>query len=66
MELMSSNILFKVHGGKYVHNQKVSIRPIEHHYEEDGEPEYIKYGCPLCVNLLESYPNKTMDFWKES
>lgn len=61
MELMSNNILFKVHGGKYVHNQKVSIRPIEHHYEEDGEPEYIKYGCPLCESLSKSYPNEVMD-----
>lgn len=61
MALMSSNVLFKVHGGKYVHNQKVSLRPIEHHYEEDGEPENIKYSCQLCENLSKQYPNKVMD-----
>lgn len=61
MTLMSSNVLFEVHGGKYVHNQKVSLRPIEHHYEEDGEPENIKYSCQLCENLSKSYPNKEMD-----
>lgn len=61
MALMSSNVLFKVHGGKYVHNQKVSLRPIEHHYEEDGEPENIKYSCQLCESLSKQYPNKVMD-----
>ena len=61
MALMSSNVLFEVHGGKYVHNQKVSLRPIEHHYEEDGEPENIKYSCQLCENLSKLYPNKIMD-----
>ena len=61
MALISSSVLFKVHGGKYVHNQKVSLRPIEHHYEKEGEPENIKYSCQLCENLSKSYPNKVMD-----
>lgn len=34
MALMKSNVLFRVHGGKHVFEQKVSLRPIEHHYEK--------------------------------
>ena len=51
MALISSSVLFKVHGGKYVHNQKVSLRPMEHHYEKDGELENIKYSCQLWTDL---------------
>lgn len=61
MALMKSNVLFRVHGGKHVFEQKVSLRPIEHHYEKNGEPEYIKYGCQLCESLANSYPGKVMD-----
>ena len=24
------------------------IRPVAHHYENEGEEEYIKWGCPIC------------------
>lgn len=33
----------------------VKIKPIAHHYEEPGEPEYIKYGCPVCESLGERF-----------
>ena len=61
MALIKSDILFKVCGAKSVGKQKVKVKPVEHHYEEDGEQEYIKYGCPLCENLSKSYPNEVMD-----
>lgn len=48
-------MLFHVKGSKVVHKQKVTVRPIEHHYEQDGEPENIKYGCPLCESLGTAY-----------
>lgn len=55
MALIKSDILFKVCGAKNVGKQKVKVKPVEHHYEEDGEPEYIKYGCPLCESLGNEY-----------
>lgn len=55
MALIKSDVLFKVYGAEKVHKQKVKVKPIEHHYEKEGEPEYIKYGCPLCENLSEEY-----------
>lgn len=55
MALIKSDILFKVCGAKSVGKQKVKVKPVEHHYEEDGEPEYIKYGCPLCESLGNEY-----------
>ena len=39
MALIKSDILFKVCGAKNVGKQKVKVKPVEHHYEEDGEPE---------------------------
>lgn len=51
MALMKSGVMFKVCGAKTVGEQKVKVKPIEHRYEKDGEPEYIKYGCPLCEDL---------------
>ena len=55
MALMRSNISFKICGANTVGEQKVKVKPIEHHYEKDGEPEYIKYGCPLCEDLGKRY-----------
>ena len=55
MALIKSDILFKVCGAKSVGKQKVKVKPVEHHYEKDGEPEYIKYGCPLCESLGNEY-----------
>ena len=30
------------------------IKPVAHHYENEGEDEYIKWGCPIC----ESFNNR--------
>lgn len=27
---------------------RVSVKPIAHHYEDKGEEPYIKYSCPVC------------------
>lgn len=37
--------------GSKVYMDRVFIRPVEHHYEDIGEPEYIKYGCPICESF---------------
>lgn len=34
MTLMKSDVLFEVHGGKRIFEQKVSLKPIEQHYEK--------------------------------
>lgn len=60
MALMKSDVMFKVTGAEFVFQQRVSLRPNEHHYEDEGEPEYIKYSCQLCESLANSYPNKVM------
>lgn len=51
----------KVVKAKYVHKNKTYIKPVEHHYEEPGEPPYIKYGCPICESLGHrfSFPRET-------
>lgn len=36
-----------------IHKHIVMVNPIVHHYEDDGEPEYIKYGCPVCEAVGE-------------
>lgn len=40
---------------------KVAIYPTEHHYEDVGEPEYVKYGCPICelLGARHSFPKST-------
>lgn len=70
MELITSNILFEIYGAKIIHKQKVKVKPIAHHYEASGEPEYIKYGCPLCeileANYIENYFDEEEPFKKFS
>lgn len=46
--------MFKVFPAKYVHRQKVKVKPVEHHYEEPGEEPYIKYGCPICEQIAKN------------
>ena len=58
--IIKGNIMFKVSGAKSVGSQIVKSKPIEHHYEKEGEPEYIKYSCQLCENLAKGYPNEVM------
>ena len=31
-----------------LYRDRVCVRPVEHHYEDEGEPPQIKYGCPVC------------------
>ena len=30
-----------------LYRDRVCVRPIEHHYEDEGKPTQIKYGCPM-------------------
>lgn len=36
-----------------IYKQRISVKPIEHHYENQGEQPYIKYGCPICENIAD-------------
>ena len=54
MALSRATALFKLYPAKHVHQQKVKLRPNEHHYEEEGQPPYIKYSCQLCEKLAEN------------
>ena len=37
--------------GNTVNKRVLRIRPIERHYEDDGEEPIIGYGCPICESL---------------
>lgn len=39
---------------KSVAYQKLAMRPIAHHYEQDGEASYVKYTCPICGNVAKT------------
>ena len=54
MSLVRAGAMFKVFPAKYVHRQKVKVKPIEHHYEESGEEAYIKYSCPICEQIAKN------------
>lgn len=54
MALVRVSAMFKPFPAKYVHQQKVKLRPNEHHYEKDGEDPYIKYTCRLCEQLTNN------------
>lgn len=41
----------KVTEADFAHNRYTYVRPIAHHYENEGELPYIKYGCPVCESL---------------
>lgn len=53
MALISAGAMFKIFTAKTVHKQAVKLRPVEHHYEKDGEEPYIKYGCQICEQLAD-------------
>lgn len=53
MALVRADAMFKIFPSKMVHKQKVKLRPIEHHYESEGEEPYIKYGCQICETLAK-------------
>lgn len=54
MALSRASAMFKLYPAKHVYKQRVKLRPIEHHYEKEGEEPYIKYGCQLCEQLVEN------------
>ena len=54
MALSKASAMFKLYPAKHVHKQRVKLRPIEHHYENEGEEPYIKYSCQLCEQLAEN------------
>ncbi|MNS99304.1 hypothetical protein D3C72_1337030 [compost metagenome] len=41
----------KVMDSRYAYQRITYVKPIEHHYENEGESPYIKYGCPVCELL---------------
>ena len=43
-----STITGVVNTAKKVCGHKVKVNPIGRHYEEEGEPEYVKWHCPVC------------------
>lgn len=51
MALSRADAMFKLYPAKHVHKQRVKLRPIEHHYENDGEEPYIKYSCQICEQI---------------
>lgn len=53
MSLLRVGFLVRPIPADVVHKQKVKIKPIEHHYENDGEEPYVKYSCRLCEQLAE-------------
>ena len=56
-----ASIVFNVFGAKSVARQAIKVDPIEHHYEEKGDPEYIKYSCPICDEVEKEYSKKCPD-----
>lgn len=45
----------KVTDAEYVYQRITYVRPVEHHYEKQGETPYIKYCCPVCEALGNPY-----------
>lgn len=45
----------RIKKAKYAFQKTVSIRPIEHNYANKNEPKYIKYVCPICQALGNSF-----------
>lgn len=41
----------KVTEAKHVYQRITYVKPIEYHYEDEGDEPYIKYGCPVCKLL---------------
>lgn len=57
MALIRTDAMFKIYPAKVVHKQKVKLRPNEHHYENEGEKNYIKYSCQICEALANKCKN---------
>lgn len=41
-----------------VYRQRIKFKPIECHYEDEGEPPYIKYDCPICHEASKNCKDK--------
>lgn len=54
MALIRATALFKPYPAEVAYKQKVKLKPIEHHYEDEGQEPYIKYSCPLCEQIAEN------------
>ena len=61
MMLTKLDVEFEVFNSNIICKQRIRVKPVEHHYEEEGEPEYIKYGCPICEGLKECYKDRKID-----
>lgn len=61
MALIRADVMFKVFPAKVTHKQKVKLRPNEHHYENEGEEPYIKYGCQICETIAERYKENVLN-----
>ena len=35
----------------YAYRKYAKVNPVPHHYEEPGEPPYVKWHCPVCAML---------------
>lgn len=36
---------------QYAYQRIARVKAVAHHYEDEGEKPYIKYGCPVCELL---------------
>lgn len=59
--LVNVSLLFKPFPAKAVHKQRVKLRPVEHHYEKEGEEPYIKYGCQICDSIAGMVKGLSLD-----
>lgn len=45
---MPNKITAYIRNMRFAHQKMTYVKPVAHHYEQPGEPEYIKYTCPIC------------------
>ena len=65
MSLIRAEAMFKLFPAKRLYQQKVKLRPIEHHYENEGEQPYIKYSCQLCEQLAKTSKGLYFDGYED-
>ena len=51
IDIQQTVITGNVKESKIVCHKTTAVKPIEHHYEDQGEEPYIKYSCPVCQAL---------------
>lgn len=47
--------VFELTTADKVYQQKAGVKPVKHYYNEDDEPPYVKYGCPICEELAKQF-----------